>query len=330
MTEPATVKLGIIGCGGIASYHLGHLIWIPEAKVMALTDTDKANTQKLQSRFSQLSNCQVFSDYKDMLASVELDAVEILTPHTFHFQQAMDALDRGLHALIEKPMVCVTNHAKRLIAKAEEKKRVLLVSYQRHYQPQFRYIKKMIESGELGDVQFISAMQCQDWMEPTRGSWRQDPALSGGGQLNDSASHLLDIILWTTGLTPMEALASSDNLGTPVDINSSLSIRFSNGAQASIAVVGNSPCWWEDIYIWGSKAVIFYRNGKLEYLPRGGEAILEPVKLPPSSDPDRNFINTILGRETNESPATCGLQVIKLTEGIWKSAKTGKMAKIPP
>jgi predicted dehydrogenase len=330
MAEPTRIKLGIIGCGGIASYHLGHLIWIPEAKVMALTDTNKANIENLQGRFSQLSNCQVFSDYKDMMASVELDAVEILTPHTLHFQQAMDALDRGLHAIIEKPMVCTTNHAKRLIAKAQKNKRVVLVSYQRHYQPQFLHIKKVIESGELGDLQFISAMQCQDWMEPTRGTWRQDPALSGGGQLNDSASHLLDIILWTTSLEPAEVLAFSDNLGTPVDINSSLSIRFSHGAQANIAVVGHSPCWWEDINIWGSKGVIFYRNGKLEYLPRGGEAILEPVKLPPSSDPDRNFINAILGRENNECPATCGLQVIKLTEAIWESAKTGKMAKIPP
>ncbi len=297
---------------------------------MALTDTNKKNIEKLQSRFSQLSNCQVFSDYKDMLASVELDAVEILTPHTLHFPQAMDALAMGLHTLTEKPMVCSTNHARRLIAEAEKKNRIVLVSYQRHYQPQLRYIKKIVESGELGDLQFISAMQCQNWMEPTRGTWRQDPALSGGGQLNDSASHLLDIILWTTGLKPTEVLAFSDNLGTPVDIDSSLSIRFSHGAQASIAVVGHSPCWWEDISIWGSKGVIFYRNGKLEYLPRGGEAILEPVKLPPSSDPDRNFINTILGREANESPASCGLQVIKLTEAIWKSAETGKMAKIPP
>ena len=326
--EKMKVKLGIIGCGGIASYHMDHLIRLPEAEVVALADINRSSLEKLQNMFPQLSSCKTFTDYREMLTSVELDAVEILTPHTLHFQQAMDALDKDLHTLIEKPMVCAISHAERLIAKAEKRGKVVLISYQRRYESHFRYIKKVIEAGELGDIQFISAMQCQDWMKMTRGTWRQDPAFSGGGQLSDSASHLLDVILWTTGLAPMEVFAFSDNLGTPVDINSSLSIRFDNGAQASIAVVGNSPCWWEDITILGSKGAIFYRNGRLHYLPLDGESMLEPVKLPPSSNPDRNFINTVLGREENESPPTTGLKVIKLTEAIRKAAKKDEIVKI--
>lgn len=328
MKKPTTVKIGLIGCGGITPYHLLHLNRIPEAKVLALADIDETRISRLQAAFPELHNCQVFDDYKDMLKSADLDAVEILTPHTLHFQQAMDALETGLHALIEKPMVCTTSHAKQLLKEAEERDRVVLVSYQRHYQPQFRYVKKVIDSGELGDIRFISALQCQEWLELTRGTWRQNPALSGGGQLNDSGSHLLDIILWTTGLTAMEVFAFINNLGTAVDINSALSIKFDNEAQASISVVGNAARWWEDITIWGSKGMIFYRNGRLTHLPLGGEAILEPIKLPPGSDPDRNFINTILAREANESQPTCGLKVIELIEAAWESAKTGKMVKI--
>lgn len=328
MPRPTTVKIGLIGCGGIAPYHLLHLNRTPEANVVALADVDETRISRLQTNFPELYDCQVFNDYKDMLKSVDLDAVEILTPHTLHFRQAIDALERGLHALIEKPMVCTASHAKQLLEKTEERDRVVLVSYQRHYQPQFRYMKKVIDSGELGDIQFISALQCQEWLEVMRGTWRQNPALSGGGQLNDSGSHLLDSIFWTTGLTAMEVFAFIHNLGTPVDINSALSIKFDNEAQANISVVGNAPRWWEDITIWGSKGMILYRNGRLTHLPLGGEAILEPVKLPPGSDPDRNFINTIVRREDNESPPTCGLKVIELTEAAWKSARTGKTVKI--
>jgi len=323
------IKLGIVGCGGISHYHAGHLLHIPEVDVAAISDTNELNMSKLRNGFPRLlSHCKTFTDYKDMLNTVELDAVEILTPHALHFEQAMQCLGKGLHLLIEKPMVCTVNEAEELIAKAEEEKKVALVSYQRHYQPQFRYIKELIESGKIGDIQFISATQCQDWMNFTKSTWRQDPNLSGGGQLIDSASHLFDIILWITALQPSEVTAFTNNLGTPVDIDSSISIRFNNSAQASIGIIGNSPCWEENIIISGSKGIIFYRNGRLEYQLFGADSRIEPVKLPEASNPDKNFINGILEREENESPPICGLKVIKLTEEIWESARSGEKVRL--
>ncbi|MEM3692801.1 MAG: Gfo/Idh/MocA family oxidoreductase [Candidatus Bathyarchaeia archaeon] len=323
------VRIGIIGCGGIASFHIGNLSRVPEAKIIALADVREENALKLQASFPTLSGCEVYGDYKKMLQGSKLDAVEILTPHTLHFQQALDSLKAGLHVLVEKPLVCKVDHAKRLIKEAEGANRVLMVSYQRHYQPTFRYMKRAIESGELGDVQFISALQGQNWLQSTKGTWRQDPELSGGGQLNDSGSHLLDIILWTTGLRATEVHAYIDNLGAPVDINSAIALRLSNGAEASIAVVGNSPIWWEDLTIWGSKGMLLYRNGRLQHVSWGANAIQEPLTFPPGPpSPDANFVNAILGREAPESPALCGLRVIELTEAAWKSAKTGKPVKI--
>ena len=319
------VKLGIIGCGGISRHHLSRLLHVPEVDIVALADVNKSNIERLRHAFPRLLyNCGTFLDYRDMIESVKLDAVEILTPHMLHFEQAMECLNRGLHVLVEKPMACTVKQAEELIARAEELKRIMLVSYQRHYQPQFRYIKRSIESDELGDIQFISAMQCQNWMRITKGTWRQDPKMSGGGQLIDSASHLFDVILWTTGLQPSEVLAFTNNLGTPVDINSSISIRFNGDAQASIGVIGNSPCWEENIAIWGSEGVLFYRNGRLEYQLFGKDERIVPINLPRASNPDRNFINVILGIEENESPPTCGFKVIKLTEAVWESAKSGK------
>ncbi|MBO3803151.1 MAG: Gfo/Idh/MocA family oxidoreductase, partial [Candidatus Brockarchaeota archaeon] len=277
--------------------------------------------------FPQARRCEVFFDYVQMLDSVDLDAVEILTPHALHFEQIMESLSRGLHVLVEKPMVCKVEHAKKVVEKSELSSKVVLVSYQRHYQPHFRYVKRAISSGELGNVQFVSALQCQDWLEGTKGTWRQDPAVSGGGQLNDSGSHLLDIILWTTGLRAVEVFAYVDNLGSRVDINSALAVKFDNGAEANVSVVGNSPTWWEDITFLGEKGAIFYRNGRLQRLEAGGEGFLEPTKLPQGSNPDRNFVRAILGIEPVESPPECGLRVAELTEAAWRSAESGaKMA----
>jgi len=318
------IRIGLIGCGGIAQYHLGHLLSLPQAKVVALADPNAKSIEKLRGMFPHVDECEVFFDYVEMLDSVDLDAVEILTPHTLHFEQIMESMRRGLHVLVEKPMVCTVEDAKKVVAKSEESTKVMLVSYQRHYQPQFRYVKDTIGSGELGNVQFISALQCQEWLEGTKGTWRQEPALSGGGQLNDSGSHLLDIILWTTGSRAVEAFAYVDRLGSKVDINSALSAKLSNGAEVSISVVGNSPTWWEDITFWGEKGAVFYRNGRLQHIPIGGKGFLEPTRLPEGSDPDRNFVRAILGLEAVESPSICGLRVAELTDAAWRSAETGK------
>jgi len=321
------IRIGMIGCGGIANGHVKRVLEVPEAQIVALNDVSEASIERMHGNIPETRELPVFDDYKDMLAKVEMDAVEIATPHTLHFQQSMDCLDRGLHILLEKPMVCRVEHAKKLIAHAKEKDRIIVLSYQRHYQPPFRYIKKVVEEGQIGEVTFISALQCQQWKRGTAGKWRQDPALSGGGQLNDSGSHLLDIILWTTGLAVDEVYGYIDNCGTPVDINSAISLKFKNGAQGTVSVVGDAPCWYEDFTIWGEKGVLFYRNGQLSHCGPDGQ-ISQPEELPEGGNPDKNLIDAILGRDIVWAPPVYGLRVIELTEAAWKSAELGRAVEV--
>lgn len=321
------IRIGLIGCGGIMNGHVARLLEIPEAEIVALDDISAESIARIHERQPAIKDLPVFEDYREMFDKVELDAVEIATPHTLHFEQGMDALDRGLHVLMEKPMVCSVDHAKKMIARAEETSRHIVVSYQRHYQPQFRYMKNVIESGEFGEVSFISALQTQWWKKGTVGKWRQDPALSGGGQLNDSGSHLIDIILWTTGLAVDEVCGYIDNRDTLVDINSALSLKFKNGAQGSMSVVAESTCpFYEDFTIWGENGILLYRNGQISFCGTDGK-ITQPENLPEGGNPDKNFIDVILGRDVNWVPPTCGLRVIELTEAAWKSAELGRAVK---
>lgn len=324
------IRVGFIGCGGNASGHIGRVLDIPEAEVVALCDVDQASLQRAKERHSQAAELPEFTHYQKMLERVELDAVEISTPHTLHFEQIMAALDKGLHVLTEKPMVCTVDHAHQVIAKAEETGKVLMISYQRHLQAQYRYVRNQIAAGELGDIQFISALQDQKWYQGTIGLWRQQMALSGGGQLNDSGSHLLDIALWMTGLEVAEVQAYMEYFDSEVDINSALSLRFGNGALGTIAVVGNSPTSgiWEDITIWGTKAVVYLRQGQIFYKTQHSNEVYEVNNLPGSTTPDQNFIDAILGRDQVQVPPECGLRVIELTEAAWASAASGQPVKV--
>jgi predicted dehydrogenase len=298
-----------------------------EAEIVALNDLSEDNLHRLKQQVPETANCRVYANHGEMLEAEQLDAVTIMSPHTLHFEQAMDAFDHGLHVLLEKPMVCGVDNAKKLIARRDEVGKVLLISYQRHYLPEFRFMKRTIESGEFGQVQFVSAMQCQDWKRATAGTWRQDPALSGGGQLNDSGSHLLDVILWLTGLRAESVFALVANLGTPVDINSAISVRFEGGAEGSISVVGEAPVWWEDITLWGSEAALFLRNGELTVKPYGAVAFT-PTALPEGSNPDANFVEAVLRGAAVESTAEGALRVMELTEAAWLSGKTGHAVRV--
>ena len=304
--------------------HLKRLLTIDEAEVVGLADPSAESIERMKSRVPEAEEIPTFSSHEALVGEAELDAVVISSPHTLHHDQIVFGLNAGLHVLTEKPMVCSVEHAKDVIALSEEKDRLLMVSYQRHLAPSFRFIRNQIQSGELGDVQFVNALQDQAWYRNQKGKWRQVKRLSGGGQLNDSGSHLLDIVLWMVDQAPVEVSARMEFFDAEVDINTSMSVIFENGAIANFSVVGNGPGpgMWEDITIWGSQGAIYSRNGKLT-CKYGGDPV-EVNELPGRfSSPDHNFVDAVLGRDAIQVPALCGLRVIQLTEAAWESAENG-------
>jgi predicted dehydrogenase len=322
------VRFIAIGVGGMGRHHINLLKRVPEAEIVALVDPSAASIEATRQRFEDLAYTPAFSDYREALKEVEADAVVIVTPHNEHFEQGMDALEAGLHVLMEKPFVAGSEKAEQLVKFAEEKGLHLAVSYQRHLEGHFVYLRELIANGELGTIQYVSAYQAQAWLKGTMGTWRQDPELACGGQLNDSGSHLLDIVLWVTDLEPKEVSAVIDNRGARVDIDTALSVRCTNDAILSFNIVGSSSIgWWEDVSIHGDKGTALVRNGSL-YVAREGERSPQAIAkedLPANSDPDSNFVDLVLGRITEAAaPASCGLRVSRLTEAAWRSAESGK------
>lgn len=309
----------MIGCGGFQRYRLGNLFQVPEADVVALVDTSDEQIRLTKEKFPQLATAATFDDHIKMLETVKPDAVMIATPHTQHVTQIIDSLQRGAHVCCEKPLVTSVADAHRVIAERDKAGKIGMVSYQRHYQPEFRYIREKITSGEAGPVQFITVLQGQGWLKGTKGTWRQQHSLSGGGQLNDSGSHVIDIILWSTGVSADSVSTYCDNFGTEVDINSSVSIRFKSGALGNLAVVGNGFGWHEDVTIFCENIVFYVREGKLTMVDRKDNK-LKAEHLGGGSTPDKNFIESCLGKAECESPFECGLEVIRLTEAAWQSA----------
>ncbi|MFO8008775.1 MAG: Gfo/Idh/MocA family oxidoreductase [Candidatus Brocadiia bacterium] len=323
MADP--LSIGIIGTGGIAGRHARVLVDRSDAVVGALADPDADRTDAFRRRFPELSECSAYDDHQQMIAGEQLDGVVISSPHNVHHPQILDCLRAGLHVLTEKPMVCTTEEAEEVMQAEEEADRILAIAYQRHAQGEFRFIRKQLQSGRAGEVQFINAFQGQNWMKGTTGTWRQMPEISCGGQLNDSGSHLIDIILWVTGLRAKRVNAAIEQFDRQVDINSAVTVEFANGGVAGISVVGNCPVWWEDITIVCSSWTFFMRQGELSYSTGGGGEMLKLLSARYGAESTTaNFLESIRGEAEPYAPSVCGLRTIELTEAAWKSAASGE------
>jgi predicted dehydrogenase len=320
----------MIGCGGMARYH--GRIWtqqVPEAEIVALTDPD---SQNLALFASEIYNNQhvppTYADHRAMLAEAKLDAVMIISPHAYHFQQAMDAIDAGCHVLIEKPMVIRTEEAQTLIAHAEANKKIISVAFPGPFSVEFQYIRNLIASGELGDVYLVNGVCAQPWIKFVGGTWRSVAALSGGGNMYDSGAHMFNAMLYLTGLSAQEVFAFVDNKGQDVDIIGSVALRFTKGALGSAIVSGDASVFEQGIYIQCT-------NGSVKCSIYGGEMQVwigkERVKypqVPQTTSLQQNFIDCIKGRATTPSPAHLGLRQARLMDAIYESARTGQMVKV--
>src|SRR5438309_1190831 len=109
------VRLGLIGCGGFARYRISRMLEIPEVAIVALADPDADQIGRTCQAYQLLQGIPTFDSHRDMLEKVEMDAIAIATPHTQHFQQVLDSLERGKHVICEKPLVTSSGEARQLI-----------------------------------------------------------------------------------------------------------------------------------------------------------------------------------------------------------------------
>ena len=149
---------------------------------------------------------------------------------------------------------------------------------------------------------------------------------SGGGQLNDSGSHLVDIVLWMSGLQPAEVFAYQDTMGSEVDILSAIDVKFDGGALCTFSVVGYQswPGMFEETTIWLEKGQLAIRDNEVwEWGEEAEHKVVTGEALGRTWPPDENFIAAIRGKEEIQSSPEDALKVIQLSEAAWASAESG-------
>ena len=316
----------LMGAGGnMRNAHVPRIVADGSVEIAAVADPVEAAARQLMEKAG--GEVPYFRSWRTMLAKVNADGALISTPHRDHYSQTKACLERGLHTLVEKPLVIKPLHAKRLLALAVEQERALVVAYQRHWMPHFVYARELVRKGALGEIRGVVAYVTQRWVGV--GGWRLDPELAGGGMFMDTGSHLVASMLWVTGLRPRAVTASFDNAGRKVDINGGLVVDFGGGAIGALATTGDAARHDERLAIAGSEGSLVLRLHQWRV-----QSLLlndEPVELPKrivADTPDAAFFRWmrtgLKGYETQDF----ALQVSRLTEAAYRSAANGKPAKV--
>ena len=352
------VKVGIIGCGGIANgKHMPSLNKVPNVQMVAFCDIIEEKAQKAAKQFG-VEGAKVYTDYKELLADPEIEVVHVCTPNRAHADISVDALHAGKHVMCEKPMAKTAADAKRMLDAAVETGKKLTIGYQNRQKPESLYAKKCIERGELGEIYQANSYAIRRRGTPNWGVFLNEEE-QGGGPIIDIATHSLDLTLYlmnnyepelVVGKThkkmehPEGANLWGDNgvSTSPLEDSACGFIRMKNGAtimlETSWALNISDPIPEGSCVLCGTKAGISLKGNNLVInkvdldcmvdtkvdTGVGGVAFYDGNSITPADLEARQWIEAVVN---DTDPCVLPQQayvVSQILEAIYESSKTGK------
>ncbi|MCL2264759.1 MAG: Gfo/Idh/MocA family oxidoreductase [Treponema sp.] len=351
------LKVGIIGCGGIAEQkHLPAIGKIGEAEVTAFCDTRAERVEFLCKKFGA-PGAKEYTEYKELLKDDSLDVIHVCTPNRSHSPITVAALEAGKHVMCEKPMATGFEDAKKMVDAAKKAGKLLTVGYQYRCMPAPLHLRKICERGDLGEIYYAKAHAIRRRGVPTWGVFLKEKE-QGGGPLIDIGTHALDMTLWMmNNYKPKSVVGNvykklndnpdSGNIWGPwdpkeftVEDSAFGFITMENGAtivlEASWALNsldnGEGMCT-----LCGTKGGADMKDGlrinsadlgRLTVtkpdLEVGGVQFYEGTRVEPKDIECRNWYDAVLyGKELRVKPEQA-MVVTQILEGIYESAKAGK------
>ena len=354
----AKLKIGFIGCGGIANQkHLPGMAQQTEfVDLVAFCDLIPERAEKAAKEYGT-PDAKVYTDYQELLKDPTIDVVHVLTPNRSHAQLTIDALHAGKHVMCEKPMAKTAEDARRMVQAAKETGKKLTIGYQHRHKPESRFLKSVIERGDLGDIYYAKALAIRRRGTPNWGVFLNEYE-QGGGPLIDIGTHSLDLTLYLmNNYKPRMVVGTKYKKvehpecgnpwgGWPEGANTLEDAAFGfivmeDGAtitlDATWALNTIEPIQEGSVQLCGSKAGAQIKNGlsinKAEFdrlveikpdMAAGGVAFYDGVKETPGITEQRRWMDAI---ENDTDPVVLPEQacvVSEILEAIYTSARTGE------
>jgi predicted dehydrogenase len=345
------LKIGIIGTGSISSMHIEAYKKNPNVELYAFCDI---NEQRVKAAGEAHGVNRLYTDVDKMLAELpELDAVSVCTWNSAHAPCTIAALNAGKHVLCEKPMAMSAEEARAMQEAAEKSGKLLMIGFVRRFGNDCKIVREFIESGYFGDLYYAKATYLRRCGNP--GGWFGDKSRSGGGPLIDLGVHVIDLVRYLLGnpkpvsvygatfhkLGDRKNIKGSDSYSSAeksandicdVEDLATAMIRFDNNAVLSIEASFSLNIKKDEgkIELFGTKAGAKL-DPELELYSEINDYMAD-VKLAAPTALDFNglfeneinhFVDCVSEGKTCISPAGDGVDIMKILDAIYESARTG-------
>jgi len=341
------VNLGLLGVGLIGKRHAEIILKYKDAKLVAVADPDPS-----AEKYAKEIGVSYFKSLSEMLSSSSLDGVIIATPNNLHVEHGIECIQKNIPSLIEKPLASTAQDAT-IISKASEDSGVpVLVGHHRRHNPIIKAAKKIVDSGEIGDVRSFHAncwlFKPDEYFEES--VWRTK---KGAGPVSVNLVHDIDLLRYICGeVVSVQAQTIKSRRGHENEDVASVLLRFDTDIVGTISVSDTivSPWSWEltakenpaypptsencylfggdhgslsvpDLTIWKNKE----KRGWWEPIHSSKHSIITTDPLMNQID---HFCSIIKGNNAPLVSAEEGLQNLKVLEGIYESAESGETFKI--
>lgn len=225
------INWGIIGCGDVTEVKSGPAFSkIPGSKLVAVMRRDAIRAEDYARRHGV---ARWYSNADDLLNDPEVNAIYIATPPAYHLMYAQEALSRGLHVYVEKPVTLNASEAKAMAIAVSLSKAKLVVAHYRRAVPLFLQIRNLLQQKRIGDIRtvHIRLWQASENIPGTDNpdNWRLQPEISGGGYFHDLAPHQIDLLVYYFGLPFVyQGFSVNQSLTSGADDNVCGQIIFGN------------------------------------------------------------------------------------------------------
>jgi predicted dehydrogenase len=267
------IRTAVVGLGKMGISHLALVRAHPDVELAAVCDASSFVLGVLEKN----TGVRTYSDFNQMIAEAELDAVVIATPSASHASMVNAALDKGLHVFCEKPFTLSGKDSTDLAEKAREKGLVTQVGYHNRFIGAFNEVKNLLDSRAIGEVTHILGEAYGPVVLKPKGSTWRSKASEGGGCLYDYAAHVINLINWyagepeSVGGTVLGKVFSKDTddevfgtLGFPDGSTAQLSVNWSDESQRKMTT---------RVTIWGTQGRIFADRQEVQVYLREGANI---------------------------------------------------------
>ncbi len=350
------IRIAVIGVGVMGSLHARDIHGLENTELAAVCDINPARADK----YAQMYAVPAFYTHAEMLAQADLDAVLIATPHYDHPRIAIDAFERGLHVLVEKPIAVHVQAAQEMIAayqaaRLQHPDLVFAVMFQQRTYGFWKKIKSLIQEGELGKL-VRTTWIITDWFRTQsyydNGDWRATWKGEGGGVLLNQCPHNLDLYQWFVGMPSRVAGFAAIGKYHHIEVEDEVSayLGYENGMVGQLVTSTAESPGTNRLEIVGEKGKLVFEDGTLTFY-RSRYSMFEQIKTSLSGYqpvenwtikvPYRhhgqsghklvieNFANAILKGEELIAPAVEDINSLTIGNAIMMSSFLGHPIDLP-